>query len=378
MKLFTIADIHIGANLDEQLLYNQLSDLFISKILKEKPDVVAVLGDVSDKILTINSKAGKIYFKFNDELMESCESVGASLIYLNGTKSHDEDQLSVIEMRSKKFTNLDVRFYRRLTSDLIKGVRFLMVPEEYIKDKDSYFDKIFNDGIYDCILMHGVIDKVTVIAKNQSSEKTHPNAPVFILDDLYNICKGPIISGHIHSHMFIDNKFFYVGSFTRWKFGEEETKGFMIFDITNTGHFECKFIENTGAPIYKEVKIGLNSTLFNMDIEEALRRILDYKNTLDYFKLKLNIQIPENYENVKLFTDSVRELFALDKNINIVIKSDAVNKSNEKVKQQIEVMLKQYDYIFNKSISDQEKISLFIKDKFNYEVSPTEVGKYIY
>ena len=41
-------------------------------------------------------------------------------------------------------------------------------------------------------------------------------------------------------------------------------------------------------------------------------------------------------------------------------------------------MLKQYDYIFNKSISDQEKISLFIKDKFNYEVSPTEVGKYIY
>ena len=27
MKLFTIADIHIGANLDEQLLYNQLSDL---------------------------------------------------------------------------------------------------------------------------------------------------------------------------------------------------------------------------------------------------------------------------------------------------------------------------------------------------------------
>ena len=68
----------------------------------------------------------------------------------------------------------------------------------------------------------------------------------------------------------------------------------------------------------------------------------------------------------------------IDKNINIVIKSDAVNKSNEKVKQQIEVMLKQYDYIFNKSISDQEKISLFIKDKFNYEVSPTEVGKYIY
>lgn len=48
---------------------------------------------------------------------------------------------------------------------------------------------------------------------------------LFTIDDFIN-CRGPIISGHVHTGGCFNSYFYYTGSPLRWKYGEEETKGF--------------------------------------------------------------------------------------------------------------------------------------------------------
>ena len=94
--------------------------------------------------------------------------------------------------------------------------------------------------------------------------------------------------------------------------------------------------------------------------------------------MRFKIEIPQDYKSTKLFADSVRELFNLDKNIVVLIKATARDKHEKKVKEQIETLMKMYDYIFNDSVLPEEKISRFIKTKFNKDISKETITKYIY
>ena len=47
-------------------------------------------------------------------------------------------------------------------------------------------------------------------------------APIFELAYLTEACYGPVIAGHIHTPMNMDNKFYYTGSYSNWMFGDGE------------------------------------------------------------------------------------------------------------------------------------------------------------
>ena len=59
--------------------------------------------------------------------------------------------------------------------------------------------------------------------ENKSSNRK--SVPVFSTAELRRICKGQVYFGHYHINTDLDD-IYYVGSFTRWQFGEEGRKGF--------------------------------------------------------------------------------------------------------------------------------------------------------
>ena len=378
-KIFTISDIHIGAS-DDELLYNQLDKYFFSKIEIDKPDLVVVCGDISHDKLSMNSIGGKTYLHFAKRLMQLCSVYNIKLRILMGTRSHDKDQLEIFEIEKKYLEDdIDMKIFRTVSSEKIfDDLEVLYVPEEYVSDKDEYYKEYLSNE-YDFIFMHGLVTDAAIIAKHQESETTHLKAPIFRTEELIDITRGCVVSGHIHGHSIFKEKFYYIGSFTRWHFGEEETKGYLIYDYdTEDNSYKTTFIENKDAPIYLTINLTEKSDIFNKDVYRALEDLIRIKNSLKYTKLRFKIEIPQDYKSTKLFTDSVRELFNLDKNIVVLIKATARDKHEKKVKEQIETLMKMYDYIFNDSVLPEEKISRFIKTKFNKDISKETITKYIY
>ena len=94
--------------------------------------------------------------------------------------------------------------------------------------------------------------------------------------------------------------------------------------------------------------------------------------------MRFLVNIPEDYPEPQLFAESIKELFSLDKNIVVKIKSVSKTKQEAKVKEQIELLLKTYDYIFEDTISYSEKIKRFISTKFGKELETEVIDKYIY
>jgi hypothetical protein len=59
------------------------------------------------------------------------------------------------------------------------------------------------------------------------SERANKSAPVHQTDAFARIVNGPIVGGHIHTGD-TNGRVHYTSSLTRWKYGEEDTKGFII------------------------------------------------------------------------------------------------------------------------------------------------------
>ena len=102
------------------------------------------------------------------------------------------------------------------------------------------------------------------------------------------------------------------------------------------------------------------------------------KESVKYDKLRFKILIDENYPKPQLLVDAIKELFAQDKDVKIMFKSNAKIKKDEKVKEQIEKLMKMYDYLFDKSIDYATKITRFIKETTNKEISEEKIKEYIY
>ena len=92
--------------------------------------------------------------------------------------------------------------------------------------------------------MHG-----TVVGSVYGANKENLNSskyPVFSIDN-FAFCKGPIICGHVHKAMCLNGYIYYCSNPIRYRFGEEEDKGFVIIlhdKITNTPSMDFIPIES--------------------------------------------------------------------------------------------------------------------------------------
>lgn len=380
-----IADLHIKAQ-DYMQTYNEYK--FLEEYLENKTyDFCIILGDFFDRKIYSYEDYIQLSYKYMILLMTHCKKI--RIVY--GTKSHENDQYNIFDMATKDIYkiapssfNIDYRVIKHVEEEeLFPDMQVLYVPEEYILDKNEYYHSFMNHKKYDYVFGHGVIKEVMTNAvkhneKKSTKIKNQKKPPIFTTAELNDICKGQTFFGHYHIHTNIDNEIFYVGSFSRFCFGEEEPKGF--YEISTDGKkYDFNFIENLVAKKYITKRYGYKDKIFQSE-ENLIKEINSIEKkkevaNIDYLRLIFNI--PEDYENSEFAINMIHEKFKFCNDIKIEIVNGYIEKKRQANKEQVKEIFKNYDIIFEKDAPIEDKLSYYIKEKNKKEKSPEEIKKYI-
>lgn len=352
-KIVSIADIHFGCNEKPEYMYSVLKDQFINKIINLDFDIVAICGDLFDNKLMSNNPSITYAIQFIDDLVNLCASKNATLLILDGTQSHDAGQLSLFYhyMNNPAF---DVRIIENIRFEDVKGLRILCIPEKYGLPEDEYVKVLYKSGIYDMCILHGAYKgayKGTEIATLNTN-----HSPVFGIKYFEN-CAGPILMGHYHTPSVYDRFAYYNGSAFRYKFGEEEEKGFLVtlYNPSLRRHY------TELIPIKSHTYTTINiDHLINDDPKNIINWIKDQKekNNIDFIRVQFN--------NPSDSIEVVRNYFRSNSHVRLQ-EIDKKEKQIEQVDQEVLENNKQYSYIIDTSIGDYDKFVMYINQNEGYD-----------
>lgn len=380
---YIISDIHVGA-MDLETLYNEYTELFINRIKKDnKLDFVIVCGDFFDHKFYLNDNAAKMSYKMLKDLIEVCKDKDIPLRFVYGTESHECNQYDIMNVM-KLYDNVKVI---KFVSDeeLLPGLNILYLPEEHVNDMDEYYSKyLSNYDKYDYVFGHGVIREVmtdlSVHIDNKSDDK-RKKTKVFTTKELDNICKGEVYFGHYHINIETDDKFFSIGSFSRWRYGEEERKGFYIVECnSDKERYSHEYIENTLAKDYKTIRIGYNNEVFTN--EDRLKESIDGFNNMikreAYDNIRVVFNIPSNIEHPESTINYIKETLKKSDKIKVEIVNGYIDEKRKIQKEKVNETNQLYSFIFDKNLPLEDKTSKFISITYNKEISSNDIKKYLY
>lgn len=358
-----IADIHFGV-IDPKVQYNILIEQFIIKIQNINFNILSIDGDLFDHKFQANSDAVLYAELFINECVNLCRIKNATLVLLHGTSSHDSNQLKLFYHYLSDPT-IDIRIIENTRFEIIRGKKVLCIPEEYNKGKEYYENFLFNSGLYDGVFMHGTL-KGSIYGANEinlSSKKS----PVFGLQSFSN-CKGPIISGHVHIPGCFESHMYYPGCPIRWKFGEEEEKGFLIVlhDLDNR-NYRIHFEE---IKSFRYDTINLDHLL--MDPQKAISYVDQLKKSgIDFVRLKFTIDKEECLNIIKHY-------YQKDPTVKI-LETYKQEKEKEEMQKALSIKYDGYDYILDDNLSPEEKLTKYINQEMGYTyITVDELKKAIY
>lgn len=372
-----ISDIHFGA-FDSEILMSELQNNFLNHLRKQMIlHMIVITGDLFHTKLSLNSSNSKLCFYFIKEIVNISRERNAKIRIVKGTSSHDNDQLENLRVFCGK--DVDIKIINTVTEEQIyHNLKVLYIPEEYVDTNEHYKDFFNKDNEYDMIFGHGLIKEATFCATEQESAITMKKAPVFDTEILLKICKGPIFFGHIHTHKVYKNRFFYVGSFSRWTFGETEDKGYMsCFYSPTDSSFVPLFIKNEDARSFDTMELSVKKEN-HIDIVSWVNDLVDTINNviIDYMRIK--IVINDNMEESKLLINLINETFANNKKVKVTIvnKTEAIKQKESDEK--LNLLIEKYGFIFDSGISYEDKISKFVKLMYNKDISPDKIKDKIF
>lgn len=364
-----IADLHIGAMPLEQTKkeFTIIEDFYNKN---KSIDLTVIGGDFFDHKLYANSE----YISFALYAMNFICNHSKYVRVVYGTKSHEWDQYTIFNL----INSCDYKVIKHVMTEEILGFNILYLPEEHIYDKTEYYSKYFNeDNRYDYVFGHGVIEEVMTEAVRHTDQKTERlRVPIFKSSELSRICKGKVYFGHYHIYSNIDDKIFYCGSFSRYKFGEEKEKGFIYFKYNKKKYSEM-LVNNTEALNYVTIGFGFNDKILYDEnaFYDKLQKIKDNKN-LVYDKLRIMVNIPEDHDNPDFILKILQDTFRNDDTIKVNIVNGYIKKLRETSKQKVKDFMNLYGFLFDKELPLEEKTRLYLIEHDNYELSSEKIKKY--
>lgn len=341
-----IADIHFGA-FDPSRQYDILLKQFFAPIA-EIPhiDIISVDGDLFDHKVMSNSDVAMYATKFVDNLVWLAQQHNATLVLLAGTYSHDYDQLKLFYhyMDGEMANNVDVRIVTSIQFENIKGARILCIPELYGADESVYQNVFFNSGYYDAAFVHGTFQG-SVYGNNVGQGR-------LLTPQDFIYCKGFAISGHVHKPGCFEGFYYYCGCPYRWKFGEEEDKGFLIVahDLDTQLHY-VQFV-----PIKSDTYITIYiDELLSEDPQKIINYIENERVTrgIDYIRVKIRDQLSGSNKNI------INQYYRNSNNTFILFDNQTKEKK-EKMKENFD---NSYNYLLDDSISDLERFCRYVNEK---------------
>lgn len=340
-----IADIHFGA-IDPEVQYTILVEQFLDPISRIHFDVLSIDGDLFDKKFLASAPAITYAMRFVLDCAELCMRNYATMIILSGTESHDAGQLSMFRGLEDSYNGcLDIRIIEHIQFEYIKGLKTLCIPEEYGKPAEYYTEYLCD--VYDMVFMHGTIQGAVYGANKYNLESK--KAPVFSIE-AFSGCRGPIIAGHVHKAMCLSGYMYYVSNPIRYKFGEEEPKGYSIVLVSPTKQHYYQFM-----PIESFRYDTIDITTIEHSDPNAIIQYLDAlkANGIDHIRIDFS---KLNDPNTQAFLE---KYYASD--ANVVIKRYNNSESPEiNTTEEIKDRYSEMDFLINPEIDSLTKFVMFI------------------
>lgn len=349
------ADIHFGA-MDPKTQYDILMKEMVQKIATIHFDAFFINGDLFHHKFMSNSDVIMYALLFVDEIVKLCIKNNATLVLLHGTFSHDADQLKLFYRYIN--SGVDIRIIENMQFQNIKGTTVLCIPEEYGKGREYYEQLLYFTQEYDMVAMHGNI-KGAIYGLNEANLDT-AKSPVFDIDSFAR-CNGPILCGHVHVQGCYQNHIYYSGSPLRWRFGEEQEKGFLVCLYDKLSHnYSVEFQPVTS---FRYDTICLDE-MVNLDPKLIVNHIKELKmNGIDFLKVR--------FGNATTSTDAVKQYFSTRSDITIDVQDSGFIQTI-KDNQKNNVQFVQYDYLLDPNMNEYEKLAMYINQNKGSEYITTD------
>ena len=340
-----IADLHFGA-FDPKKQYQILKEQFIDVIAGyPKLDFILVCGDIYDRKFMGNSDALLYAANIVEDIVNVARMKGSTVILVHGTFSHDADQLKNFYHYMSDPT-VDVRVITSIQFIDVKGTRMLVIPELYGVPEEYYDDMLHYKGYYDYCFLHGTFEGSVY------GDKPIGNGRLFTMRD-FDMCKGFMVGGHVHTPGCHKGYFYYTGSPYRWKFGEEEDKGFLttLYDTETCSHY----VNFNKIESFRYITIEWKEAVKDPKLTIEYINRLQKEQGIDFLRVKFNVPVNgsdkviiQNYykhnSNTTVNFLDVMEERKLEDKANGVLNSD-------------------YDFILDNQLSDIEKFVRFVNMK---------------
>lgn len=349
------ADIHFGA-MDPKTQYDILMKEMVQKVATIHFDAFFINGDLFHHKFMSNSNVIMYALLFVDEIVKLCIKNNATLVLLHGTFSHDADQLKLFYRYIN--SGVDIRIIENMQFQNIKGTTVLCIPEEYNKGKEYYEQLLYFTQEYDMVAMHGNI-KGAIYGLNEANLDT-AKSPVFDINSFAR-CNGPILCGHVHVQGCYQNHIYYSGSPLRWRFGEEQEKGFLVCLYDKLSHnYSVEFQPVTS---FRYDTICLDE-MVNLDPKLIVNHIKELKmNGIDFLKVR--------FGNATTSTDAVKQYFSTRSDITIDVQDSGFIQTI-KDNQKNNVQFVQYDYLLDPNMNEYEKLAMYINQNKGSEYITTD------
>jgi DNA repair exonuclease SbcCD nuclease subunit len=187
------------------------------------------------------------------------------------------------------------------------------------------------------------------------------HAPIFSIENFIS-CGGPILMGHYHIPGCYEEYAYYNGSAVRFRFGEEQTKGFLVtaFNLDNRMHY------TELIPIKSHSYITINIQHL---IDKDPKIIIDYIKSEKANKDIDYIRVQFNYSNENM--NIVRNYFRNVNNVKFK-ELEKKDKQMEQIDQEILEKNKEYSYILDNCIGDYDKFVMYVNQNEGYDFITTD------
>ena len=343
-----IADLHFGA-FNPKTQYEILEEQCFSQIEQiPKIDIISIDGDIFDHKVMSNSDTALYASLAVDRLVNICKQKGSTLLILHGTYSHDYDQLKLF-YHYMSDNSADVRIVTTLKFEYIKGAKILCIPELYGVDESVYHKFFFESGWYDAAFVHGTF-KGAVYGDNVGAGR-------LLTPEDFIYCKGVAIAGHVHKSGCFNGFFYYCGCPYRWKFGEEEEKGYLL--LSHDLDTQIHYVQFEPIKSFRYDTIYLDEL-----VSEDPKKITEYINQLkiekgiDFIKVRFRVPIPGYNKTI------INNYYRNNSSTTIEFLD---TKEVEEMKQQEQIKSIEYSYLTDNKLSDFEKFVRYVNDNEGYE-----------
>lgn len=366
-RILLFADLHIGSIKNIPYVYNTITNIFDKEIQYNKVDAVVFLGDYFHQLFKCNSEYVRLAINIMSYLMLLCRRKNIKVRVVYGTESHDSDQYGIFDFFTK-CSDFDFKVITTAQSeDLFFNCKVLYLPEEYIYDKDSYYEKLFKNR-YDYIFGHGVIQEGMPMIKSSSTKEK--SVPIFKSAELSRISKVCVF-GHYHVYTDLGNNVYYLGSLFRNAFGEDQPKGYGIIE-----NDELTFVENPDTYEFKTYVYSKDSSIYkNQDafMREFYRLKAKHSNIFDGSKpgkIRMIFHLPDQFDSA--FKEKIKSVL-LNENCIVAVFKDEFECKDMSIKESNT----EYDYVLDDSLQVEDKIHKYINNHYDYNLPLESIGDYI-